>query len=168
MRGRVSTHGRPATPFEWHPGSRARASPGRADARKARSFATGDRSGTYFSRLFSPFRLFASTRATPYFRILAPYFSHFSANPKRDLKRPLTIFDETAKKKRFAIRAGCQEDSGALRLGVRRLRTDSGYEGQGPTWVWEVPKQARIRHGSLSGGEDKVGPVRVRNPHFSA
>ena len=102
------------------------------------------------------------------FRILAPDFLTFMSNYKTDLKHPLTIFDKTAKDKKARRPRRTQEDSGALWLASRRLRAGNRNEGQGPTTLKEVPKQARSWQGSPSGGEDTNGCPKGTFPHSSA
>ena len=84
-------------------------------------------------------------RHGPDLRILAPNFFDIYVKPNLDLKHPLTIFDETRKKRNGRCPRRAQEDLGTIWAAVRRLRTGLRHKGQGPTWSWEDPKQAQIR-----------------------
>ena len=80
-------------------------------------------------------------------RILAPVFFDIYVKPQSDLKHPLTIFDETSRFEMARRPRRTQEDSGALQLGDRRLRSEHVCKGQGPTSMQQDPKQARFWQG---------------------
>ena len=118
-----------------------------------------------FSGAFLPVRAVART---PDLRILAPYFFDIYVKLHLDLKRPLTNFDKTGQRKWVAIRAGCQEEMGALWVGRPPVEDIVRDKGQGPTWPWEVPKQARIRQLACPAVRTEKRSGTDRFSHFSA
>ena len=73
------------------------------------------------------------------------FFFDIYVKPNLDLKRPLTIFDKTARKDLGRCPRRTQEDLGANMAGRPPTEDTDLTMGQGPDEARVVPKQARIR-----------------------